>query len=177
MDLTLPAGLSSILGSIQEDKADTPHLEQEDLEWLFFGALFHQFALFGGRTPVLDLSDDSLQSYEESGDFDLADIEEVSWPPIPSLKLDEMQPLIQLFSKYAETPKLWSAGVLHEQGEYLSLDVESLLELSLLQDRAVRSALIALIEAQDWGALQLVAGETCRMLGEKAIFRFPGDPE
>jgi len=66
--------------------------------------------------------------------------------------------------------------VIHEQEEYLSLDVESLLELGLLQDRAVRRALIALIEAQDWGRLQLVAGETCRMMGEKAIFRFPGDP-
>lgn len=84
-----------------------------------FGALFHQFAIFGGAAPALDLSDESLENYEELGEFDLTDIAEVSSPPLPSLKLNEMHPLIQVYSKYAESPRLWSAGVLHEQGEYL----------------------------------------------------------
>lgn len=76
-----------------------------------FGALFHQFAIFGGAAPVLDLSDESLENYEELGEFDLTDIAEVSSPPLPSLKLNEMQPLIQGFFRVRRiTPTLFCWG-------------------------------------------------------------------
>jgi hypothetical protein len=177
MDLQVPETLVNVIKSIGDDGSSNSHLGEEDLEWLFFGGLFHQFAMFGGRVPVLDLSDESLETYEESGDFDFTDIEELAWPPLPSLKLDEMKPLIRIFSKYAESPRLWSAGVLHEPGEYLCLYVDSRVELSPLQERNVRQALISQINSHDWGHLQLIADETSRMLCDHQVFRYPGDPE
>ena len=184
MELRVPDNLLRVLVASGADNTDELCLSQEDLEWLFFGALFHQFAFFGGRSPVLDLTDESRENYEESGELDLTDFEAISWPPLPALGLDEtalgldeMRPFFQIFAKYQEEPWLWSAGILYEEGEYLSLDVESRVELGPLQERDVRQALIARIDSQDWGPLRLIAEETSRMLGDTQIFRLPGEPE
>ena len=177
MELRVPDNLLSVLVASGADNTDELRLSHEDLEWLFFAALFHQFALFGGRLPVLDLTDESRENYEESGKLDLTDFEEISWPPLPALGLDEMRSFFQIFAKYQQEPRLWSAEILYEEGEYVSLSVESRVELGPLQERGVRQALIARLESQDWGPLRLIAQETSRMLGDTQIFRFPGDPE
>lgn len=177
MTLELPVNLTNTLRAAEAGAPIDIPFDKVDLEWLFFGALFHQFAIFGGRAPVLDLSDESLENFEDSGEFDATDIEEISWPPLPALKLDEMDSLIQIFSDYAASPRLWSAGMLHEEGEYLSLDVESLVAIPELQLGHVRQALIGQIESKDWGHLSLIAAETARMLGDQPVFRFPGDPD
>lgn len=176
MEPSLPSRLSRLLQEIIQGISSDASIGIEELEWLFFGGIFHQFAIFGGRVPLLDISEKGLADFEVSEEFDLLDIEEISWPPLPTLSLEEMRPLIDIFSKYSDSPRLWSAALLYEPGEYLSLEVESLLQISELQNAKVREQISLLVSSQDWGQSQLIASETVRMLGDKPIFRFPGDP-
>jgi hypothetical protein len=155
-----PSSLATTLSEYDKFGTSSSDFSSVDLDWLFFGGMWHQHTLFGGTYAAIDLQNDQTENFDGG---------EVFWPPHQTLTVTQNQSLLGLFHKYSKAPRLWEMSLLFEDPSF-TLEIDSRLQLPPLQFPHVTESVIRQIDTQFHGQANFLADQTRRMFAEQDLF-------
>lgn len=150
-------------------------LDAESLDVAFFGAFYHQFALFGGGMRWIEMDRESADKADEFVEsFTIPGREH--WAAIQwckELTPSEEQDLLDLFDRNQPLWR-WEFSIEEDPDEepYVFFDIwiASTLEVPAFQNELARQNLISAIESDPDMRDNWFAQSTIEMLGDEALF-------
>lgn len=166
---SFPDSLATKLSRYEKFGDSSGEFSEVELEWLFFGGIWHQHSLFGGSYAAIDLDNEQASNYVRNWSLFEFERAEMFWPPEQDITATQNNDLFNLFRKYSMAPRLWDIQLVDEPPG-LTLEIDPRLQLPPFQFRHVAEAVVRRIDIQFGGRANFIADQTRKMFTEQALF-------